>query len=132
MALNPRSHKVIEIRLIQSLLFASIRRYAFAEKEMNISFSHAGVKPSGQRAVRLVYKTGLSQVTWAMQKKCSGTQNMPSFQIPLNHCHEKYEHLQQLHWLSLVFTQWSTSASGVCQQEEVWGDNKSGLKRDFL
>lgn len=56
---------------------------------------------------------------------------MPSFQIPLNHCHDEYEHLQQGHWLSLVFTQWSTSASGVCQQEEVWGDNKYGLKRDF-
>lgn len=55
---------------------------------------------------------------------------MPSFQIPVNHCHDKYEHLQQLHWLSLVFIQWCTSVSGVCQQE-VWEDNKFGLKKDF-
>lgn len=49
-----------------------MKRYAFPEKEINISFSHTGVKPSGQRAVRLVSKTGLSQATGPVKEKCSG------------------------------------------------------------
>lgn len=97
---------------------------------MNIAFSHTGVKPSGERTVRLVRLASVRSQGMC-KRNAQGAQNMPSFQIPLDHCHDKYEHLQQLHWLSLVFTQWSTSASAVCQEAEVWGDNKFGLKRDF-
>lgn len=134
MTLNPRLHKVIETNWSNNfalLLFSSLRRHAFGENKMNISFSHTGVKSSGQREVRLVSKTGLSQATGPVQEKCSGSSEFAIISNPLDHCHDKYEHLQQLHWLSLVFAQWSASASGVCQQEEVWGDNKFGLKRDF-